>query len=754
MTSAGTQFLHRHRRLPPRHGLWLQVTTTTGVGVGLRHGRRFATSASSGSLARAIYRNLLDWCRRMDPSAPLVHIPPLHLEAPAHIDPYRTEVLAEYQRGRPPCAPSLLSPEIAYARKRLPPNTVFGPKNMTIPIRNVNQLRGLIQSIFRINVDLPQDPAIQKERVTLAFNALRSLNKLAEAMFQQDQEREAHSDRTGIQYRVGQVVRHQYERWRGVITGWKRLGDGTIKGTSVTTKEYVPGVISYSVLVDVGDASKIGWAESRQDALQSDIEPVSDAGLLRIRNPEILGHFDRFDSFSGTFVPTDVTAYKYPLDFDASLTTPVMSQDVEQLCSSIIHGVQGLAEKLQRIILDESSCPKERGFLLLDDIEIRLRRLREGDVVPRSIQLSSIVMRPLTLACLHIRALFLLTFEILDLYRKRRIARMHSSRVTFRIGEIVQHTMYQYRGVIVGWDPRPTVDVSRWDGVQHLIEEGVNVSEVPFYQVIADPDDCIRVFGAERGLRYVCEGNLKPCPADQTNVNIDFEDAAWTRHDDGSGEIRYSAPSHLLFIHNQDDPLHDDSVTERCIEAVVQAINEWQYHACNNTIPLNATAYALTMENLIKLLQACDTPNDAMAIQECIKEMRKAHPQIDSRCTLEQGIADLLAGKGEEALECFRNLVEEDPLYIEAWNKRGTCEYMLGRDDDSIASTRRTLELAPDHFNAYSGLGLVYMKRSDFSQAVDCFRNSVRLDPWSPAATELSYATDLLIKKVWKEETP
>lgn len=50
--------------------------------------------------------------------------------------------------------------------------------------------------------------------------------------------------------------------------------------------------------------------------------------------------------------------------------------------------------------------------------------------------------------------------------------------ITFRVGQVVRHKKFDYRGVIIGWDRRPTVDVSRWDGLVGLPSKEEQVNEV------------------------------------------------------------------------------------------------------------------------------------------------------------------------------------------------------------------------------------------------------------------------------------
>ena len=48
------------------------------------------------------------------------------------------------------------------------------------------------------------------------------------------------------------------------------------------------------------------------------------------------------------------------------------------------------------------------------------------------------------------------------------------SPVPFRLGTVVKHRRFHYRGVVAGWDARPAVDVSQWDGVQGPLHVGAN----------------------------------------------------------------------------------------------------------------------------------------------------------------------------------------------------------------------------------------------------------------------------------------
>jgi hypothetical protein len=80
---------------------------------------------------------------------------------------------------------------------------------------------------------------------------------------------------------------------------------------------------------------------------------------------------------------------------------------------------------------------------------------------------------------------------------ERRVANADRRGVSFCIGEVLRHKKFGFRGVIVGWDRRPEVDVSGWDGVVGL----PSGADQPFYRIIPDMSDCIENLGGPRDVR-------------------------------------------------------------------------------------------------------------------------------------------------------------------------------------------------------------------------------------------------------------
>ena len=110
--------------------------------------------------------------------------------------------------------------------------------------------------------------------------------------------------------------------------------------------------------------------------------------------------------------------------------------------------------------------------------------------------MSSTMLRPffLTLALFF----FYLLFE----QRERLIDPETGNRrdFKFKVGEVVRHKLYGFRGVVNSMDSEARFDVSNWDGLRD-----VETLDQPFYVIIPDEEDCVEAFGQARQWRYVIE---------------------------------------------------------------------------------------------------------------------------------------------------------------------------------------------------------------------------------------------------------
>lgn len=81
------------------------------------------------------------------------------------------------------------------------------------------------------------------------------------------------------------------------------------------------------------------------------------------------------------------------------------------------------------------------------------------------------------------------------------------------------------------------------------------------------------------------------------------------------------------------------------------------------------------------------------------------------------------------ALAILDNVIEVHPDYAEAWNKRATVYFLIGRYNDSLQDIEKVLELEPRHFGALSGLGMIKRQQGDLAAARAAFSEALSYNP-------------------------
>ncbi|MEO9904451.1 tetratricopeptide repeat protein [Nisaea sp.] len=108
--------------------------------------------------------------------------------------------------------------------------------------------------------------------------------------------------------------------------------------------------------------------------------------------------------------------------------------------------------------------------------------------------------------------------------------------------------------------------------------------------------------------------------------------------------------------------------------------------------------------------------------------------EIDLR--FQRGVFLMNAGRLEQAIGIFRTILEVDPDFAEAWNKRATLLYLTGDLAGSVRDIERTLALEPRHFGALSGLGLIYEQIESADGAIKAFTAALEINPHMPWIVE------------------
>ena len=100
-----------------------------------------------------------------------------------------------------------------------------------------------------------------------------------------------------------------------------------------------------------------------------------------------------------------------------------------------------------------------------------------------------------------------------------------------------------------------------------------------------------------------------------------------------------------------------------------------------------------------------------------------------------------------EAKEIFTEVIELDPSWAEAWNKRATVLYLLGDFKRSQNDIDKVLELEERHFGALAGQGLVNIQLKNYEKAIMSYKKAQKIYPSMKSPKIMIKEIEELIKK-------
>ena len=135
------------------------------------------------------------------------------------------------------------------------------------------------------------------------------------------------------------------------------------------------------------------------------------------------------------------------------------------------------------------------------------------------------------------------------------------------------------------------------------------------------------------------------------------------------------------------------------------------------------------LPQLFKDLKAAGDATEGERIGRRIAKIWNEHDNKGVVDIMRQGQGFLAQGQLALALGNFTTVTRMEPGYAEAWNKRASVLYSLGRLEDSAMSIAETLAREPRHFLAIAGLGLIYLQTGDLEEALRAFDYALSINP-------------------------
>ena len=136
-----------------------------------------------------------------------------------------------------------------------------------------------------------------------------------------------------------------------------------------------------------------------------------------------------------------------------------------------------------------------------------------------------------------------------------------------------------------------------------------------------------------------------------------------------------------------------------------------------------------TQSLLDQLGQAQSMEQASPIVEELWKEWTAAHKNEAEKALMAKGLVELSKGNLDQAENLFTKLIEVNPYFTEAWNKRATLRFMAWDFEGSLNDVKKVLALEPRHFGALSGLGMIYLRLGDPESALKAYEDLVDIFP-------------------------
>ncbi len=129
-----------------------------------------------------------------------------------------------------------------------------------------------------------------------------------------------------------------------------------------------------------------------------------------------------------------------------------------------------------------------------------------------------------------------------------------------------------------------------------------------------------------------------------------------------------------------------------------------------------------------RLIKSEDGP-EAKRAEQSIWNLWMTSDSPTADALLAQAMRASAAKETGTALAILDNVIEVHPEYAEAWTKRATVYFLIGRYNDSLQDIEKVLELEPRHFGALSGLGMIKRQQGDLGAARAAFSEALSFNP-------------------------
>ena len=91
----------------------------------------------------------------------------------------------------------------------------------------------------------------------------------------------------------------------------------------------------------------------------------------------------------------------------------------------------------------------------------------------------------------------------------------------------------------------------------------------------------------------------------------------------------------------------------------------------------------------------------------------------------------LEVGQIDQAEALLTEIIQAQPDFAEAWNRRAVLHYTQSNYWRAIADCQKVVQLVPYHFGALHGLGLCHSAVGNYTAAIQAFRQALEVQPYA-----------------------
>ena len=151
-------------------------------------------------------------------------------------------------------------------------------------------------------------------------------------------------------------------------------------------------------------------------------------------------------------------------------------------------------------------------------------------------------------------------------------------------------------------------------------------------------------------------------------------------------------------------------IQDRVLDGVFEAVVSAPVRKPSSSLPRRLTP-------LFRELAQVPPKRNPDEVTEIIWALWISHGDVNAANTMVAAIEAMAAGAADLARPILDRLVEENPHWAEAWNKRAVLAFLEKRDQDSLMDIGRTIELEPRHFGAILGFAQICMRQNHLAEA-------------------------------------